>query len=125
MSSLGSGRRPGIIAAIALVLLGSLFPKGYMPVNDNGRITIALCSAYGAQSITLDLGRKSPPRQHTGSSNCQGVFTGLGLVPTATPLPLPAAAWPEPAPQSLPRFAVSRLHHFDPNAPPQAPPALI
>ncbi len=116
-------RRPGLVfAALALVLLGSLFPRGYMPVNDNGRLTVNLCSAYGERTITIEVGGDRAPRQHTGSSNCQGVFTGFAIAPTVAPLVAPALAWSEPRPEQRRAFAVASLFHFDPNAPPQAPP---
>jgi len=116
-------RRPGLVfAALALVLLGSLFPRGYMPVNEDGRLTVSLCSAYGERTITIDVGGKRAPRQHTGSSNCQGVFSGFAITPTCAPLEAPAAAWPESEPQPARALALAQRFHFDPNAPPQAPP---
>jgi hypothetical protein len=117
------GRRPGLVfAALALIALGSLFPRGYMPVNEGGQITVSLCSAYGERSITIDVAGKRPSRQHSGSSNCQGIFTGFAVAPTVTPLAPPSAAWPEPTPLSRRGFALAQRFHFDPNAPPQAPP---
>jgi hypothetical protein len=119
-------RRPGLVfAALALLLLGSLFPRGTMPVGNGGRITIALCSADGGQrSVALDLGRESKPVQHSGSANCWGVFAGFALAPTALPLPVPPAAWPEQAPRPPRLVSLPQRFHFDPNAPPQAPPLL-
>lgn len=118
-------RRPGLVfAALALILLGSLFPRGIMPVGDGDRITIALCSAYGEQrTVTLDLGRESAPVQHSGSSNCWGIFAGFAIAPTALPLPAPPMAWAAEAPKPPRLVSLPRRFHFDPNAPPQAPPS--
>lgn len=117
-------RRPGFVfAALALILLGSLFPRGYMPVSGGDRITIVLCSAYGKQqTVTLDLGRRGKPVQHSGSSNCWGVFAGVAIAPTALPLPAPPLALAEEARPPLPVLRLAQRFHFDPNAPPQAPP---
>lgn len=123
MIGLRPRRRPGILlAALALILLGSLFPRGYMPVSERGRITITLCSAYANRTITLDLDGDSQPTQHSGSSNCPGIFTGLGIVPVVAPFPAPPPEWILPSAFLLRSFAIARQFHFDPNAPPQAPP---
>lgn len=119
-------RRPGLVlAALALVLLGSLFPRGYMPVGTSHRVTVVLCSASGERTASLDLGKKSAPRRHSGSSNCDGLFTGLAVMPTETPTPARHAGWVAARALPLPRVAVARYFHFDPNAPPHAPPTSI
>lgn len=119
-------RRPGLVlAALALILLGSLFPRGYMPVGGSNRVTIVLCSAYGERKVTLDLGKKSAPVRHSGSSNCDGLFTGLAVAPTVTPMPARGTGWAPAAIPPLPRIEVARHFHFDPNAPPQAPPVSV
>lgn len=107
---------------ILIMLLGSLFPSGYMPVNRGGQITVTLCSAYADRTITIDLDGDEAPASHSGSSNCQGVFAGLALAPTSTPLPVPVPEWAAAPQRPLPQATVARHFHFDPNAPPQAPP---
>lgn len=120
------GRRPRfVLAVMALAFLGSLFPRGYMPVNDSGRITVALCSAPGRQRmIEIDLGRKPQPRQHSGSSHCDGVFAGLAILPTAVHEVEPALFRPGPVP-TIAQFRLRERFHFDPNAPPRAPPISV
>ncbi len=119
-------RRPGLVlAALALVLLGSLFPRGYMPVGAGHRITVVLCSAHGERTVTLDLGEEGAPRRHVGSSNCDGVFTGFAVVPNVTPMPARGTGWLPAAVPPLPRIVAARHYRFDPNAPPQAPPASV
>ena len=118
-------RHPGLVlAAVALAVLGSLFPRGYMPVTESGRITITLCSAYGKRTATLDLDKERAPPRHTGSTHCWGVFPAFAVTPDALPLPVPALGWTSPAPELPPTIALRHVFHFDPNAPPQAPPLL-
>lgn len=115
-------RYPGVVfALIALAFLGSLFPRGYMPVSDGGRITVTLCSAYGEQRrIEIDLGKADQPARHTGSNSCDGLVAAI--MPVAAPLVVPFFYWVAVVPLAPRRQLVPHLFHFDPNAPPHAPP---
>ena len=109
--------------AVALMVLGSLFPRGYMPVNSGHSIVIALCSSAGSKTVTLDFGGKLPDH-HTGSNCCDGLLPVLPQVPEF--VGLPALLYGTLAPILPPDwFATPLLAAFDPNAPPQAPPFLL
>jgi hypothetical protein len=114
--------RWSLVAALAFVLLGSVFPRGYMPLHNGNRIIIALCSGGEAKSVSLDLGKKDDLSRHAGSAYCQGLLPAATVLPGFPPI---AHVTFDPAPRIfLPRArsAVSTITVFDPNAPPQAPP---
>ena len=120
-------RHPASLSLLALclwlMLAGSLFPQGYMPVGRAGSVTIALCSQFSSKTITIDLDQDRPT-QHSGSSNCDGTVPMTAVLPPAPAIIAPslfiaAAPAPAPAEAKVPFGAFN-----NPNAPPQAPPLL-
>jgi hypothetical protein len=114
--------RWSLFVALAFVLLGSVFPRGYMPIHNGDRIIIALCSGGEAKSVSLDLGKKDASPRHAGSAYCQGLLPAAAVLPEFPPI---ARVTFDPATGIfLPRarLTVPAATVFDPNAPPQAPP---
>lgn len=116
-----SARALLVAAALLVLLLRTLVPSGFMPVERDGKIVIQLCSGDGPASVVIDLGKKTPADQHKASDQpC--AFTG-GLAGTLLPPMLPPLAVPL-LPTILPSFgsAIADLTVHRLAAPP--PPAI-
>jgi hypothetical protein len=122
--SRGQSRCILLAFSLWLMLAGSLFPPGYMPVGRADSVTIVLCSASGPRTVTLDLDRNSVPNQHSGSTSCDRVAALGAVLPEPPSIPEPVS-YAEPLPEPPPsRIWQPFRSAFDPNAPPQAPPLL-
>lgn len=122
--SRGQSRCVLLAFSLWLMLAGSLFPPGYMPVARGDTVTITLCSASGPKQVTLDLGRDSAPSQHSGSSNCDRIAAAGALIPEAPRIAEPVSYPLVPSERPPERLWQPFRSAFDPNAPPHAPPLL-
>ncbi|GAA0728908.1 hypothetical protein [Sphingomonas japonica] len=91
----GAARGIFVAAAFLVLLLRTLVPSGFMPVETGGTIVVQICSGYGPASIEIDLGKKAPGKHHKASDQpCSYAgFAGpllaqLGPAVLSAPLPV-------------------------------------
>jgi len=89
-----SARGVFVAAALLVLLLRTLVPTGFMPVEMDGKIVVQLCTGEGGtKSILIDIGKKAPASEHKMSDKpCTfaGGFTGAFLPSMPAPLAVPA-----------------------------------
>lgn len=65
------------ILALAAIACRAVIPAGWMPASDGHRVTVALCTGFGAKTITLSLpGKPDHSSDHGTHPPC--IFSGLG-----------------------------------------------
>lgn len=86
-----SARGVFVAAVFFVLLLRTLVPSGFMPVEMDGKIVVQLCTGSGTKTILVDIGKKSPADEHKASDKpCTFAgFTGALLPPMLPPVAVP------------------------------------
>lgn len=70
-------RRTLLIFTLTALACRAVIPAGWMPASDDHRITVALCTGLGAQTVTLILPGKSDHRSDPHGAYPPCIFSGL------------------------------------------------
>lgn len=96
MHSLRSLIQNNRLSATAFLLLALLMklvvPAGFMPVADNGRMIISICSGAGPMVLSVPGQSKTDDSGHPGKSEQPCAFTGLSASSLAAADPVVLAA---------------------------------
>lgn len=114
-------RRWGIVVMALTLGLRLLIAPGYMPVFNDGSITISMCTGQGAVDVQIPGKKPSAPQQgDCAYAGLSGIST-LGEVPQIDVL----AHVQTPLPAQTPAYACPHIGAAAPPPPATGPPSLI